>query len=317
MTHSEQGINEFSFIEQDAARMGVGQVPPVTRVSAARGTPGSHRVVSGIRFGHEHPLATFLHGAGLNAHTFDPTILAMGRPALSLDLPGHGDSTWRDDADYRPETIARDLAPVVPEFAGDTPQVVIGQSLGGLAAAVLAAERPALVRALVIIDITPGVTPETGSDAVREFISGEESFASREAIVDRAIAFGIGHDRDVLARGVFLNTRERADGRFEFKHHLARLAAQGGSVGGASGPGRSPASQAFTSSHNHVWDALEKLTIPVTLIRASAGFVSEENLREWRSRMPGSPVVEIAAGHNVQEHAPRELADALRVLVDG
>ena len=46
---------------------------------------------------------------GLNAHGFDPVVLALDAPALALDLPGHGRSDWREDANYRPDLLAADV----------------------------------------------------------------------------------------------------------------------------------------------------------------------------------------------------------------
>ncbi|MFC4223073.1 alpha/beta fold hydrolase [Lysinibacter cavernae] len=294
--------DEFSFLPGDAARVGAGRVPNVSRVSTADNT------VSALRYGDGRPEVTWLHGAGLNAHTFDPTIIATALPAVSIDLPGHGDSTWRDDADYRPSTIAPSIAAAIAEFAGQgNPQILVGHSLGGLSAAIVAAEHPERVTSLVMIDITPGITPASGSEAVREFIAGQPDFVDVEEIVDRAIRFGIGHDRDVLRRGVFLNTRQRPDGRVIFKHHLAKLASLGQSKGGtpleAADPGYSP-----------IWEALERISVPVTLVRATAGFVSEDDAEEFIRRVPTASVVTIESGHNVQEHAPVELAAVIRSL---
>ncbi len=97
------GVNEFSFLAEQAAEIG-GAVPPVRRLTH---TLPDGRTVSALQFGRTGdassgefapPEVTLLHGAGLNAHTWDTTILALGLPALALDLPGHGDSSWRDDA---------------------------------------------------------------------------------------------------------------------------------------------------------------------------------------------------------------------------
>ncbi|MGL1386213.1 alpha/beta fold hydrolase, partial [Vibrio parahaemolyticus] len=90
-----------------------------------------------------------------NAHTWDTTLLHLGVPALALDLAGHGDSSWREDAAYVGRVLAPDVAAALEAWT-DRPQVVVGQSLGGLTAAALAASRPDLVAQVVIVDITPG-----------------------------------------------------------------------------------------------------------------------------------------------------------------
>src|SRR5690606_26306116 len=128
--------------------------------------------------------------AGLNAHTWDTTILALGLPALAIDLPGHGDSSWRDDTAYVARMLAPDVAIGLDAWT-DRPQVVVGQSLGGLTGAALAASRPDLVRRLVVVDITPGVDPNAGPTQVRDFFAGPADWASRDELVDRALQFGL------------------------------------------------------------------------------------------------------------------------------
>ena len=85
------------------------------------------------------PRLALLHGGGLNAHTWDATALALGRPLAAVDLPGHGDSAWRDDADYRAESLAPAVGEVLAALAPAS-EAVVGQSLGGLTAIVLAAD---------------------------------------------------------------------------------------------------------------------------------------------------------------------------------
>ncbi|MDF2665844.1 MAG: putative hydrolase or acyltransferase, partial [Microbacterium sp.] len=98
-------VDEFSFLSAQAAEIG----RPAPTVERVRLTLEDGRTVSALRWGDAPPAVTLLHGAGLNAHTWDTTLLHLGLPALALDLPGHGDSSWRDDAAY----VARVLAPDV------------------------------------------------------------------------------------------------------------------------------------------------------------------------------------------------------------
>ena len=295
--------DEFRFLRGDAARVGrVAPLPAVERVSAA-GTGG--RRVSGLRFGApEPPAPVALHGAGLNAHSFDPLLLALGAPALSLDLPGHGRSDWRPDADYRPDHLADDLAPALAALVR-APALLLGHSLGALAAALVAAAKPELVRHLVLVDLTPGVSPRGGARAVAEFITGRRDYAHVDEIVDRAIAFGIGSDRAALTRGVSLNTRRRADGRLEWTHHFAHL---DGLPGGDADDPR---------PYAPIWATLRSLEIPVTLLRAESGLVDDRLAAEWHAQLPGSAVVDLPGPHNLHEAAPVELAAAVRPLLAG
>ena len=89
-------FDEFSFLPDQAAEAGL--TVPIPRGERLTLTLPDGRTLSAVRYGGSAPEVTLLHGAGLNAHTWDTTILALGRPALAIDLAGHGDSSWRDDA---------------------------------------------------------------------------------------------------------------------------------------------------------------------------------------------------------------------------
>lgn len=290
--------DEFAFLVSDAARVEMLEpLPSVSRVSVKLANQGH---ISGLRFGEGAPSTVFLHGAGLNAHTFDPTILALGLPALSLDLPGHGQSSWRADADYRPERIADDVASALVALSPQ-PALLLGQSLGGLTALTLAATQPDFFQHIVIIDITPSVQQDDGASAIREFIGGRREYSTIDEIIDRAIDYKIGFDREALRRGITLNTRRRDDGKLEWVHHLAHLMAE-------------PASDTVLEPNRgfeQLWDSVTMLSnrgVNLTLIRGSEGIVTDSQLEQWRERVGAGHDYTLTAGHNVQEHAPKELA---------
>ena len=290
-------ISEFSYLPAQAQALGVA-APPVERLTLPL---AGGRQVSALRYGAGAPEITLLHGAGLNAHTWDTTVLSLQRPVLVLDLAGHGDSSWRDDLDYTPRTLAVDVAAALDAWT-DRPQLVVGQSLGGLTGAALASARPDLVSALIVVDITPGIDTSAGPAALREFYAGPTDFASRDELVDRAIAFGFGGSRPDTERGVLLNTRVRDDGRVEWKHHFAHLAAQALE---AHAPGDESAPSLLSDAG---WEDLARTTAPITLVRATDGFVSASDADDFARRLPHARVVTVTATHNAQETAPSELA---------
>lgn len=322
--------DEFSFLPAQAADWGIdGPIPRGERVSL---TLPDGRTLSALRYapstgsgtggGPENaaPVVTFLHGAGLNAHTWDSTILALGLPALAIDLPGHGDSSWREDAAYVASVLAPDVAAGIAAWT-DRPQLLVGQSLGGLTAAAVAATSPDLVRELVVVDITPGISPKGGPAQLREFFSGPTDWASRDELVDRALAFGLGGSRAAAERGVFHNSRVRDDGRVEWKHHFARLAnaaalrqAQGAEGAQAQGPETSDADALTAVLEGSGWRDLAGVTAPLLLIRGDHGYVTDEEAAEFAERVPAASVEVVASGHNVQEEVPVELGARLRTL---
>ncbi|GAA1529895.1 alpha/beta hydrolase [Microbacterium ginsengiterrae] len=291
---------EFHYLPLQAEKLSV----PVPRVERVTLTLADGRELSALRYGEGDPEVTLLHGAGLNAHTWDTTALLLGRPVLAIDLAGHGDSSWRTDADYSGRTLAPDVAQALREWT-NRPQILVGQSLGGLTAAAVAAAHPELVDELIIVDITPGIDTSAGPSALRAFYEGPTDFATRDELVERAMSLGFGGSRPETERGVFLNTRVRPDGRIEWKHHFAHLA--------AAVLDSDAAHEATSRSGLHAggWDDLAAVTAPLTLVRATRGFVSAADADELQRRVPAAHVVALDATHNVQETAPAALAELI------
>lgn len=299
-------VDEFQFLKSDAASVQrLAPVPAMTRITK---TALSGRSVSVLTS--SDPLArgttpfVFLHGAGLNAHTFDPTIMALEEDAFSLDLPGHGRSDWRDDADYSPFTMAEDVASVIRSLTKRDVHLV-GQSLGGLTAAAMIRGLRNRLASVTLIDVTPGIRPDTDAASISDFVSGQRDFASIDEMVNRAIEFGIGDNRAVLTRGVTLNSRQRPDGRFEWSHHFAHLDSF------AVARGADLEAQPFVE----LWEPLATLGARVRLIRGSQGIVTDAMQSEWRNRLPEAEIHTLDAGHNVQEQAAKQLGHILRAAL--
>ena len=111
-----------------------------------------------------------MHGGAQNAHTWDTVAMALGRPLLAVDLPGHGHSDGGLDGSISAVSNGRDLATVIAELAPDA-RGVVGMSLGGVSSLALAAHAPELVRALVLVDVTPGVNAEKAAP-ITNFVNG-------------------------------------------------------------------------------------------------------------------------------------------------
>jgi lipase len=105
------------------------------RVAAWRGTDG--------------PVLA-IHGITSSSRSWPFLAQALGRPVFAPDLRGRGRSNHLPGA-VGMAAHAEDCAAVVREVA-DEPVVVVGHSMGGFVATVLAARHPDLVRALVLVD---------------------------------------------------------------------------------------------------------------------------------------------------------------------
>ena len=283
-------LSEFTFLKENAKQAGVtGPLPTVERIDTA--------AVSALKFGDAAPRVVFLHGGGQNAHTWDTVIVGLGEPALSIDLPGHGRSAWREDGDYGPKLNATAVEPVVRAFAPEA-ELVVGMSLGGLTALRLAVTAPDLVRKLVLVDVTPSA-PERHTEMTDEqkgtvaLVQGEKSFPSFDAMLEVTVAAAPHRDRESLRRGVFHNAKRLDDGTWTWRYDSIRKG----------------------EGFDGLWDDVPKLTTPTTLVRgANSFFVNDDDAAEFARNAPGFQTVHIVenSGHSVQSDQPVRLIEILR-----
>lgn len=100
------------------------------------------------------PTVVFLHGLfgqGKNFTTIAKALQPQVRSIL-VDLPNHGRSRWTDEVDL--VAMADEVAATLREHA-ETPVHLVGHSLGGKVAMLLALRHPDLVDRLVVVDIAP------------------------------------------------------------------------------------------------------------------------------------------------------------------
>ncbi len=291
--------DEFSFLADDAAAVGrAAALPTVRRIDLTD-------QVSALSWGEGPAQVVLAHGVALNAHTWDATALAWPDPSvgfLALDLPGHGDSPWRPDADYSPATLA---APVADALAAARARGLlvarpsfVGHSLGGLIAVELLRGTPEFDQ-LVLVDILP--LRAEAAQSVAAFLDGPSSFDSRNEIVQRALAFGLGGNKDALERAVYLNTRLDADGRVVWKHHFGVLGGAGLRVPDA----------------ESAWPVIAAAPVPIALIAATMSILDAEAIERFETIRPQAPVLRLVGGHNLQEDAPVSLARALFDVLAG
>jgi 3-oxoadipate enol-lactonase len=91
-----------------------------------------------------------LHPVGLDREFWDDVVAMLSAHCriLAPDLPGHGESDVGPHAQSLSE-MALDVAELI-DAVGQPPVVVVGCSLGGMAAQALALERPDLINGLVL-----------------------------------------------------------------------------------------------------------------------------------------------------------------------
>lgn len=290
--------DEFSMLGDNADEVGlVLEGPPVVR-RVTVDAPSGHRL-SALVWGDTPPELVLLHGGAQNAHTWDTVALALDRPLVAIDLPGHGHSDWRPDKAYRPQDMADDVAAAIAGLA-PTATTLVGMSLGGLTAIAALAVHPGLAERLVLVDVTPGVDHDK-AEPILAFISGPETFESFDAILERTIAYNPTRSESSLRRGVLHNAREQADGTWAWRYDLP-LADQQAVI-----------DHRFTD----LWDAVSALDATILLVRgARSGVVDDDDVAELTRRRPDAEVVVVEeAGHSVQGDRPLELAALLEGVI--
>jgi len=98
----------------------------------------------------------FLHGLFGQGKNFTQIAKALTPElhSLLIDLPNHGASAWTETFDYveQADLVAQHLRNTV---ASDAPVHLVGHSMGGKIAMVLALRHPELVSRLAVVDISP------------------------------------------------------------------------------------------------------------------------------------------------------------------
>lgn len=289
--------DEFGMFHENLSEWGLDvPIPPVSRRSFEV-APG--RRVSALVWGTGDPELVLIHGGAQNAHTYDTVALALQRPLIAFDLPGHGHSDAGPFGNGAVASHAADLARALEQL-GHTPIPVVGMSLGGLTAIALTRDHPELVERLLLVDITPGVNAEKAKH-ITEFVNGPATFPDFDAILARTVAHNPTRSESSLRRGILHNAVQTEDGSWVWRHQ------------------RHPKSE-FGSPPDvgNLWDALSQIDRPICLVRglAKGSVVDDEDVTELRRRVPTVTVIEIpGAGHSVQGDQPLQLAGAIATFL--
>ena len=300
--------DEFGLFHENASEYGLAWTgPPIVRREevAVERRPDGQRAGVGRR---ATPSSCSLHGGGQNAHTWDTVALALGRPLVAVDLPGHGHSTWRDDPGYSPRERSPTTSPSPIERSPRTPRLVVGMSLGGMTSIGWPPRRPTSCAGCVLVDVTPGVNREKAK-AITDFVDGPQSFAElrrppgahdgAQPDAHRVVAAARHPAQRPTSSTTALGVALRPQRRRRSPQRRGRRR-----------PGGSrPACLAL-------WDDVGALALPLLLVRGSVSpVVDDDDVAELLARQPSAEVVVVdGAGHSVQGDRPVELAAPPRRL---
>jgi pimeloyl-ACP methyl ester carboxylesterase len=249
-----------------------------------------------LDFGGDGPPALLLHGLAGHAGEWSETAewLTHSHRVLALDQRGHGRSERRPD-DVSAQARIADVAFAIEQL-DLAPVVLIGQSLGGHLAMLIAARHPELVRALIVVEASPAGAGADGAARLANEV-GESlarwpvPFASEAAAVE--FFGGPSVSADAWTDGL----ERRDDGlwpAFEIEV-MTRMLRQ--------------------AVEQDRWQDWRSIACPTLVVRGATGTLAAADAEAMGER-EGVHVVEIAqAGHDVHLEAPARWRQAVSAFL--
>ena len=300
--------DEFALFHENASEYGLPyDGPPAVRRVFVEVSPG--RRLSALVWGTAAPRIVFLHGGAQNAHTWDTVMLALGLPAVCIDLPTHGHSDTAAPLDPTLPPLAQeaaDVATAIRTLAPDA-ELVVGMSRGGICTLALMRDHPELVRRAVLVDITPGVNGDK-TKQITDFVNGPATFPSFDDLLARTIEFNPTRSVSSLRRGILHNALQLDDGSWVWRHRRGDVSVM--EVG----------EHEIRPDMATLWETIAAWDRPLMLVRGmrKQSVVTDEDEAELLRRNPRTRVERIAeAGHSVQGDTPLELTALLADFLDG
>ncbi|MGL4744632.1 MAG: alpha/beta fold hydrolase [Dermatophilaceae bacterium] len=269
------------------------------------------RLVDDLTLLHTTPLGTsgprvaFLHGLFGQGRNWTQVAKAVVGPegtracCLLVDLPDHGRSPWTEEFSY--EGYADAVAATLEAVAPGEPWVVVGHSLGGKVAMVLALRHPHLVRSLVVVDIAP--KGYGGLDRFRGYIDEMQALPLAE-LTARTDAEARFAEPDPGVKAFLLQNLRRHGRTWSWQVNLD-LVARDAARGRTSRIADFPALQSDPWHGPVVW-----------LVGSESGYVLTEDVGMMRRLFPRTRLVTVnGAGHWVHTDAPAVVAETLRGVV--
>src|SRR5512139_362603 len=225
-----------------------------------------------------------MHGGGQTRHAWGGTAEALARAgwrAVSLDLRGHGDSGWAPHGDYSFTSFAADCIAVCDQLG--RPPVLVGASLGGVAAILAEGNSDRVVSSgLVIVDITHRSNPD-GIQRIKDFmLSGLGGFATLEEAAAAIAAYTPQRKRPINPAGLQKVLRLRADGRWHW-HWDPRF------MGGRRSEVPPPDFQGLFEV------ALANIRVPTLLVRGKlSDVVTDDGVRDFLARVPQAKLADVS-----------------------
>jgi pimeloyl-ACP methyl ester carboxylesterase len=249
-------------------------------------------------FGDDHAgtpllIAHGLFGQGRNWSSLAKR-MARERRVVTVDMRNHGDSGWSDAGGY-PE-MADDLAETI-DAACDGRADLLGHSMGGKAAMVLALRDPALVARLIVADIAPVAYQHSHARYIAAMRALYLPAITRRSEADPQLADAIP---EASLRAFILQNLAIEEGRARWKPNLDTLA------------------RVIDDLLRFPHDLPERFDGPAVFIHGGASdYVAPETHGAVRARFPNARIEALAgAGHWLHAEQPGPFLDAVERFLD-
>ena len=230
-----------------------------------------------------------LYGSGRNWGVIAKRLSDRG-PVTAVDMRNHGDSFWSDSHSYT--DMAQDLAEVIAQSGG--PMDVVGHSMGGKAAMVLALTRPELVNRLIVADIAPAAYTHSQIQFIEAMRAVDLTTVEKRSDAAAQLAATVS---DPTLQAFFTQSLDLKDKRW--KLNLDTLAAEMDKILG----------------FPEVTGAFDKPTL--FLSGADSDYVTPEHRPIIRDLFPKARFAKIpGAGHWLHAEKPREFEASVRAFLD-
>lgn len=243
----------------------------------------------------DHPPLLIVHGLFGSARNWGVIArrLASTRDVIAVDQRNHGESGWQPSHSYA--DMADDLAGVIEGLGGRAD--VLGHSMGGKAAMVLALTRPALLRRLIVADIAPVAYGHDQSRHIQTMRGLDLAGVTTRGEADRRLAEVLD---DAGLRAFFLQSLDLKAHPPRWRLNLDVLEAEmPGIVGWPGTQGRFDGPVLF-------------------LTGALSPYVQPEHRATIRALFPAARFAKIpGTGHWLHAEKPREFEETARVFLDG
>jgi pimeloyl-ACP methyl ester carboxylesterase len=246
------------------------------------------------------PVLVMIHGFTGGKENFFPLARALHGSGATLwlpDLPGWGDSTRVPGADYGYAAQAERVAAFIARVSPTRPVLLLGHSMGGAIAVLVAARYPSCVAALALL--APAGAPFTANAFALDTLAGGHPFAVHDAASLRRYLRLLFPERSTRpwapwpASAAYIR-RRRNDDAFEREVSAAMA-----------GPDRFlPEAEA------------ERIHVPVRLLWGQDDpIIAADAAHAYAAKMPQASVMMLPGGHMVLMERPQAVAEALQPML--